>query len=208
MKLIEMTVQDFVSVLGSDAPAPGGGSASALAGSLGSALTMMVMNLTIGKKKYAEFDEENKEILVEITKLNEQLVQIIDRDTEAFDGVSAVFSMPKETEEDKEKRRAAMQAALKVATLVPYEMMGLMVDSIKVTQKAVGKSNTNAASDLGVSALNLKAGLQGAWLNVLINLSGVKDEAFVNEHKKAGEELLAVGCKLADEIYEEILKLV
>lgn len=80
--------------------------------------------------------------------------------------------------------------------------------ALQTTQKAVGKSNTNAASDLGVAALNLKAGLQGAWLNVLINLSGVKDEAFVADYRSKGEDLLQKGCSLADEIYQEILKVV
>lgn len=208
MKLIDMQVKEFVKVLGSDAPAPGGGSASALAGAVGSALTLMVMQLTIGKKNYAEHEALMKEIFADMTKVSDKLVAIIDRDTEAFNGVSAVFAMPKETEEDKEKRKAAMQAALQAATLVPFEMMGLMNEALVLTQKAVGKSNTNAASDLGVAALNLKSGLQGAWLNVLINLSGIKDEGFVTKHKKEGADALAKGCKMADEIYEEILKLV
>ena len=208
MKLVDMNVAEFISVLGSDAPAPGGGSASALAGSMGTALTMMVMNLTVGKKKYEEYDSQSREILKKMTKLNKQLVAIIDRDTEAFEGVSAVFSMPKQTEEEKEKRREAMQAALKTATLVPFEMMGIMVEAVNETKKAVGKSNINAASDLGVAVLNLKSGIQGAWLNVLINLSGVKDEEFVKQYRKEGQKRLDEGCKAADEVYEEILKII
>lgn len=208
MKLVDMNVAEFISVLGSDAPAPGGGSASALAGSMGTALTMMVMNLTVGKKKYEEHDSQSREILKKMTKLNKQLVAIIDRDTEAFEGVSAVFSMPKQTEEEKEKRREAMQAALKTATLVPFEMMGIMVEAVNETKKAVGKSNINAASDLGVAVLNLKSGIQGAWLNVLINLSGVKDEEFVKQYRKEGQKRLDEGCKTADEVYEEILKII
>ncbi|MGM0123136.1 formiminotetrahydrofolate cyclodeaminase [Enterococcus sp. AZ194] len=208
MKLVDMKVAEFVSVLASDAPAPGGGSAAALAGSIGSALTIMVMNLTIGKKKYETYDSQSKEILQEMTKLNEQLVAIIDKDTEAFDGVSAIFSMPKETDEEKEKRRMAMQAALKAATLVPFEMMELMTKAAKVTQNAVGKSNINAASDLGVAALNLNSGLKGAWLNVLINLSGVKDQEFVEHYKQEGKKVLEEGCRVTDEIYAEILKIV
>lgn len=208
MKLVDMNVAEFISVLGSDAPAPGGGSASALAGSMGTALTMMVINLTVGKKKYEEYDSQSKEILKKMTKLNKQLVAIIDRDTEAFEGVSAVFSMPKQTEEEKEKRREAMQAALKTATLVPFEMMGIMVEAVNETKKAVGKSNINAASDLGVAVLNLKSGIQGAWLNVLINLSGVKDEEFVKQYRKEGQKRLDEGCKAADEVYEEILKII
>lgn len=208
MKLVDLDIKGFIQTLGSDAPAPGGGSASALAGSIGSALTMMVAELTIGKKKYQEFDEENKQILEDMAELNRQLLACIDRDTEAFNGVSAVFSLPKETEEDLEKRRMAMQVALKNATLVPLDIMKLSYKALLVTQKGLGKSNVNAASDLGVSALNLVSCLKGAWLNVLINLSGVKDELFVTEIKEQGEKLLSEGTVLGEGIYSEILKIV
>ena len=144
----------------------------------------------------------------ESARLQERLLAAIDKDTEAFNLVSAVFDMPKETEEDKAARREAMQQALKEATKSPYGIMEDILAALQTTQKAVGKSNTNAASDLGVAALNLKAGLQGAWLNVLINLSGVKDEAFVADYHSKGEDILQKGCALADEIYQEILKVV
>ena len=114
----------------------------------------------------------------------------------------------KETDDDKAARRAAMQSALKEAAQSPYDMMLLMVEALEVTEKAVGKSNTNAASDLGVAALNLKAGLQGAWLNVLINLSGIKDDAFVSNYRQKGQELLTRGCDIADTIYERIVEIV
>ena len=203
-KLVDLKVNEFIEVLGSDAPAPGGGSAAALSGSIGISLTKMVAELTIGKKKYAEFEELNKEILAESIQLQKELLDAIDKDTEAFNVVSAVFDMPKETDEDKAKRRQAMQEALKGATATPFEAMEIIVKAIRVTHKAVGKSNTNAASDLGVAATSLKTALQGSWLNVLINLAGVKDEAFVAEYKEAGEKLLAEGSKLADEVYNEI----
>lgn len=208
MKLVDLTVKDFVEVLGSDAPAPGGGSAAALAASMGISLTKMVCELTIGKKKYAEFEDEIKLVFDESNALQKELLEAIDKDTEAFNVVSAVFSMPKETDDDKAKRRAAMQSALEGAAESPFNMMKLMVNGLEITKRAIGKSNTNAASDLGVAALNLKSGLQGAWLNVLINLSGIKNEEFVAQHKEEGEKLLAKGSLLADEIYAEILKVV
>lgn len=123
--------------------------------------------------------------------LTEKLTAAIDRDTEAFDGVSAVFAMPKSTDEEKAARKEAMQKALKEATLVPYETMELCLQSLKVVKLGVGKTNTSAASDLGVASLNLKSAVQGAWLNVLINLAGIKDEAFVTEYKSKGEAILA-----------------
>ncbi|MBO0477464.1 cyclodeaminase/cyclohydrolase family protein [Vagococcus sp. DIV0080] len=208
MKLVELTVKGFVDVLGSDAPAPGGGSAAALAAAMGISLTKMVCELTIGKKKYAEFEEDMKLVFDESKALQKHLLDAIDEDTEAFNAVSAVFDMPKETDNEKAARRAAMQTALQGAAESPFHMMKLMVNALEITKRAIGKSNTNAASDLGVAALNLKAGLQGAWLNVLINLSSIKDAEFVAQHREEGETLLAKGCALADEIYEEILKVV
>ncbi|WP_419775172.1 cyclodeaminase/cyclohydrolase family protein [Ignavigranum ruoffiae] len=205
MGLVDLKVSEFVEVLGSDEPAPGGGSASALAGSMGIALTKMVTELTLGKKKYADFQDEIQKIHDQSVELQDKLVKAIDKDTEAFNEVAAVFEMPKETDEDKAKRREAMQKALKVAATTPLEVMELMVESLRVTSAAVGKSNTNAASDLGVAALNLKSGLQGAWLNVLINISGIKDQEFVNDFKAKGETILNEGMRLADTTYTQIL---
>ncbi|GAB7306887.1 cyclodeaminase/cyclohydrolase family protein [Enterococcus gallinarum] len=206
MKLVEMQINDFIAVLGSDTPAPGGGSASALAAAQGIALTKMVTELTIGKKKYAEFEDEIELLKKKAKSLQEGLLRAIDEDTEAFNQVSAVFGLPKTTEEEKKARREAMQSALKGAAVTPFSMMEKIVDALKVTQAAVGKSNTNAASDLGVAALNLKAALQGAWLNVLINLASIKDEMFVRQYRKAGESLVEEGSKIADATYQQILE--
>ncbi|MGX7059488.1 cyclodeaminase/cyclohydrolase family protein [Vagococcus humatus] len=208
MKLVDMQITEFMQTLGSDAPAPGGGSAAALSASMGASLVMMVAQLTIGKKKYAEYDAEMKEVLKDATDAQDWLLKAIDKDTEAFNDVSAVFSMPKETDEDKAKRREAMQVALKGAAKSPYSMMEAMLEMLRITDRAIGKSNTNAASDLGVAALSLKSGLQSAWLNVLINLSSIKDEEFVKEYRTEGEVILKEGCALADKIYEEILEIV
>ncbi|MGH1782174.1 cyclodeaminase/cyclohydrolase family protein [Enterococcus gallinarum] len=206
MKLVEMQINDFIAVLGSDTPAPGGGSASALAAAQGIALTKMVTELTIGKKKYAEFEDEIELLQKKAKSLQEGLLRAIDEDTEAFNQVSAVFGLPKTTEEEKKARREAMQSALKGAAVTPFSMMEKIVDALKVTQAAVGKSNTNAASDLGVAALNLKAALQGAWLNVLINLASIKDEMFVRQYRKAGESLVEEGSEIADATYQQILE--
>ena len=206
MKLIDMTVTDFTNLLASDAPAPGGGSTAALEGSLGIALTHMVGSLTLGKPKYAEHEEFIKELITESNRIKEQYISVIDRDTEAFNDISAVFSMPKNTDEEKEARKAAMQKGLKGATKTPFEMMSLALESLKLTEKAIGKTNTSAASDLGVASLSLKAAVQGAWLNILINIGGIKDEAFVNEYKGNGEKILKESMEIADKIYNEILQ--
>ncbi len=208
MELVDLTVKEFVQILGSNEPAPGGGSAAALSATMGISLTKMVCELTLGKKKYVEYEDDIKLVFDETVSLQKKLLIAIDEDTEAFNAVAAVFSMPKETDTEKKARRVAMQTALQGAAESPFNMMKLMVIGLEVTKRAIGKSNTNAASDLGVAALNLKAGLQGAWLNVLINLSSIKDEEFVTQHRFEGEKLLAKGRLLADEIYMEILKVV
>ncbi|WNZ87805.1 cyclodeaminase/cyclohydrolase family protein [Streptococcus iniae] len=207
MALVDLTLTDFAQVLGSDAPAPGGGSVhDDYQRANGISLTKMVCELTIGKKKYEEFQDVIKGVHQEAQELQTELLAAIDKDTEAFNLVSAVFDLPKETDDDKAKRRKAMQNALKEATKSPFSMMKKILTALETTEKAVGKSNTNVASDLGVAALNLKAGLQGAWLNVLINLSGIKDEAFVSEYRDNGQKLLEKGSQLADSIYSDVLK--
>lgn len=206
MKLAEMQVAQFVDVMASDAPAPGGGSASALEGAVGAALTAMVCALTIGKKKYADVQDLAAESMEKANDLKARFVDVMDRDTEAFNAVSAVFAMPKDTDEQKAARKAAMQEALKGCTKTPFEMMQLACETLELTRSLVGRLNASAASDLGCSALALRAAIQGAWLNVLINISGINDEAFAAEYRANGQALLAKALPLADEIYEEILK--
>ena len=178
MKLVEMKVNEFVDLMASDEPAPGGGSAAALEGALGAALTAMVCALTVGKKKYADVQELAIESQKKGNELKAQFVDVIDRDTEAFNAVSAVFAMPKDTDEEKAARKAAMQEALKGCT----------------------------ASDLGCAALSLKAAIQGAWLNVLINIGGIQDQAFADEYRQKGQALLDKALPLADAIYQEVLE--
>lgn len=205
MKLADLTLTAFVDTTASDAPAPGGGSVAALEGALGTALTAMVCALTQGKKKYAEHAEFTAEVGKKADALKAQYVDVIDRDTEAFNAVSAVFAMPKGTDEEKAARSAAMQEALKGCTKTPFEMMELAVAALELTDSIVGRSNDSAASDLGCAALSLKAAVQGAWLNVLINIGGLKDQTFADQYRKDGEALLAKALPLADSIYEKIL---
>ncbi|MCL2840981.1 MAG: cyclodeaminase/cyclohydrolase family protein [Defluviitaleaceae bacterium] len=206
--LTELKVNEFVNLIASDTPAPGGGSVAAVTAAQGIALTKMVTALTIGKKKYAEHDGLMQEIASEASTLTAKLVDFVNKDTEAYNGVSAVFSMPKATDEEKTARSAAMQNALKAAAIVPFEIMQTCFDALKITEQAIGKSNVNAASDLGVSALNLGAGVKGAWLNVKINLSGIKDEAFVNEYTQKGVKVYDEACAISERVYQAILAIV
>ena len=206
MKLAELKTAGFVDLLASDAPAPGGGSAAALEGALGAALTAMVCGLTVGKKKYAEFQELAEEAQKKATDLKARFVDVMDRDTEAFNVVSAAFGMPKATDEEKAARSAAIQKGLEGCTKTPFEMMELAAETLELTASILGKSNDSAASDLGVSALSLRAAIQGAWLNVLINIGSLKNKELAEDYRKKGEALLAKALPLADQIYDTVVK--
>ncbi|MCI9311414.1 MAG: cyclodeaminase/cyclohydrolase family protein [Lawsonibacter sp.] len=206
MKLAELKTAEFVDLLASDAPAPGGGSAAALEGALGAALTAMVCGLTVGKKKYAEFQELAEEAQKKATDLKARFVDVMDRDTEAFNVVSAAFGMPKATDEEKAARSAAIQKGLEGCTKTPFEMMELAVETLELTASILGKSNDSAASDLGVSALSLRAAIQGAWLNVLINIGSLKNKELAEDYRAKGEALLAKALPLADQIYDTVVK--
>ena len=206
MKLAELTTAGFTDLLASDAPAPGGGSAAALEGALGAALTAMVCGLTVGKKKYAEFQELTEEAQKKATDLKARFVDVMDRDTEAFNVVSAAFGMPKATDEEKAARSAAIQKGLEGCTKTPFEMMELAVETLELTASILGKSNDSAASDLGVSALSLRAAIQGAWLNVLINIGSLKNKELAEDYRAKGEALLAKALPLADQIYDTVVK--
>ena len=205
MKLADLKVTEFVDLLASDAPAPGGGSAAALEGAIGAALTAMVCGLTKGKKKFAEFNDLAVEAEVKALALKDRFVDVMDRDTEAFNVVSAAFGMPKETDEEKAARSAAIQKGLEGCTATPFEMMEIAVETLELTDSILGKSNDSAASDLGVSALSLRAAIQGAWLNVLINIGSLKNKELAADYRAKGEAMLAKALPLADKIYETVL---
>lgn len=206
MKLVEKNIQEFIEILASKEPAPGGGSASALCGAVGTSLLTMVANLTHGKEKFKDEEPLMKSILTDADLIIKEFLYLVDQDTEAFQKVSAVFSMPKDSDEEKTKRREAMQNALKYASIVPLNMMVKAVEALKLLDKAVGHSNPSAISDLGVGAIALKTALQGAWLNVKINLSSIKDGEYVNDMAKKGEKLLNDGNMIADKVYETVLE--
>jgi methenyltetrahydrofolate cyclohydrolase len=196
--LASRTVQGFLTELASSSPAPGGGSASALAGALGCALTAMVCQLTLGKKKYEAVQGEMQELFTSATNIQQELVALMEKDTEAFNTVMQSFSMPKDTDEQKERRSKAIQSATTEATQVPLRVMELCDDALSLTSVVAEKGNVNSISDAGVGALLLQAGCQGAALNVLINLATLKDELFVTATRQSVERIQAsVGRKHA-----------
>ena len=204
MKLADMTVTDYMELLGSDAPAPGGGSASALVGAQGVGLFTMVAGLTLGRKKYLDFTDNCNMIIERGKPIQAELIAQIDRDTEAFNLVSAAFKMPKETDEEKAARKAAIHDATVVATNAPMYTIELCHKGILLGRELIGKFNTNCASDLGVGALNVRAAAYGAWLNVLINVGGL-DEQTAEEYKAKGKALLEEIDEAFEAIYSETL---
>ena len=208
MKLADMQVTQFCDVLASDAPAPGGGSTAALEGALGAALTAMVCGLTTVckcREKYAEYQEFVLASQKKALDLKARFMDVMDRDTEAFNVVSAAFGMPKATDEEKAARSAAIQKGLEGCTRTPFEMMELAAETLELTAELLGKTNDSAASDLGVSALSMRAAIQGAWLNVLINIGSLKNKELAEDYRKKGEALLAKALPLADQIYQNVL---
>ena len=198
--LTEKTLNKFLDELASNSPAPGGGSVAALSAALGSALTSMVCNLTIGKKKYASVEGEMKHILQQSESLRHTFASLVEKDTQAFNKVMEAFGLPKETDAQKALRSAAIEAATKEAALVPLEAMKHVIDALALAKVVAEKGNTNSLSDAGVSALMLHAATEGAALNVLINLNGIKDTEFVGWKSEEVNSLLRTSEAKSKEI--------
>lgn len=193
------SMQAFLDELASSSPAPGGGSVAALSGALGAALTSMVCHLTVGKKKYAEVEEEMKKIVTQSESLRKVFTELVDRDTEAFNKVMEAFGLPKESDPQRALRAAAVRAATKEATLVPLEVMKHCIDALALAQQVAAKGNANSLSDAGVSAVMLGASCEAAALNVLINLKGLDDEEFVGWKKDEMLSILKTGRMMVEE---------
>jgi methenyltetrahydrofolate cyclohydrolase len=179
--LTEKSVVEFLDELASASPAPGGGSTAALAGALGAALTSMVCNVTIGKKKYFRVQGTMEAVFKESDRLRKELAKLVDEDTQAFNGVMAAMSLPKETEEERKERSEAIQRAMVNATTIPLRIMALCGEALAAAKISAEHGNVNSISDAGVGALMLHAACLGAQLNVQINLKSINDTAFVEE---------------------------
>ena len=169
---------EFVEVLGSKAPVPGGGGASALVGAVGTALGNMVGALTVGKKKYADVEEEMKELMAKATTLQDELLHLIERDAEVFEPLSKAYGMPRETEEEKAEKARVMEIVLKDACSVPMEIMEKCCEAIDLIVEFAAKGSALAISDAGVGAAFCKAALEGASLNVYINTKSMKNREY------------------------------
>lgn len=175
MVLTDLSIQEFAKDLGSVKPAPGGGSASALVGALASSLVKMVALLS---------GDGQEAIIFRSQTLTDELLELVNRDTEAFNQVMVAFKLPRETDEEKRVRRSAIQSATRLATEVPLRIMEVSLDALVLANETALRGNKNALSDAGVAGLLSAAACRGASYNVLINLPGLKDEEFVSATKK------------------------
>jgi methenyltetrahydrofolate cyclohydrolase len=204
-KLTDMSVNLFLDDLASSKPAPGGGSVAALAGALGAALISMVGNLTIGKKKYADVQDEIIALVAQSEKLRKDLANLLEDDVRVYTELNNTMKMPRDTEEQKTIRDKAMDKALKAATNVPLKIAETCVSVMGLCRTAMDKGNSNAVSDVGVGILLAEAGLRSAALNVLINLGYLKDEKFVSDTKKKLDVMLKGKPELREEIYKLVV---
>ena len=201
-KLVNTEISEYIEVLSSEAPAPGGGAVAALTAAQGAALIMMVANLTIGKKKYAEYEELNIGARDEARTYLEQLMKGVDEDKEAFEQVSKSYSMAKQTDSEKAARREAIAIASVGAADAPLKLMRAGVCALRLAADMIGKSNANLVSDLYVAALNLNAGVQAASYNVAANIPYIADRELAASWGAEAGELAGAAAELAGQILD------
>ncbi len=196
---------EFVEVLSSKAPAPGGGGASALVGAVGTALGNMVGSLTVGKKKYAAVEEEIYDLKAKCDKLQAELLALVERDAEVFEPLAKAYGMPRETEEEKAEKARVMEIVLKDACSVPMEIMEKCCEAIELIKEFAAKGSALAVSDAGVGAAFCKAALKGASLNVYINTKSMADKEYAAQLNAKADAMLEKYPPIADEIFESVL---
>ena len=203
--MAEQNMQGFIEVLSSKAAVPGGGGACAYVAAAGMALGAMVANLTTGKKKYAQYQEEIEELLSKAEQLSKELMTYMDKDAESFEPLSKAYGLPKDTKEQQEYKEEVMEKALKEASLTPVALMEKILDALKILERLSVVGSRLAISDVGAGVQLCKAALNGASLNVFINTKLMKDTETAEELNTRTDALLIEGNELADRIYEEVV---
>lgn len=201
MKMLEKPATQFLSELSSNAPVPGGGGASAAVGAFAAALGMMVTNLTIGKKKYADYEEEVKAVRDRLEGLRDHLIDLVDGDAVAFEPLSKAYSIPK----DDPERDTIMENALYEASVVPMSIMETVLAAAKELEVLVEKGSKLAVSDVGVGILFAQAAIEGASLNVYINTKSMKDRDRAAALDAKADAIIAEGAALKARIYDGVL---
>lgn len=205
MSFSDKSCSEFVEVLASKAPVPGGGGASAMVGALATALGNMVGSLTVGKKKYAAVEEEMRALKDRCDRLQKDFLHLVERDAEVFEPLARAYSMPKNTEEEKAEKARVMEIVLRDACSVPMEIMEKCCEAIDIIAVFAEKGSVIAISDAGVGAAFAKAALQGASLNVYINIKSMADKALAAELNARCDRMLEEYTGKADAIFDSVL---
>ena len=205
MGFSDKSCSEFVEVLATKAPVPGGGGASAMVGALATALGNMVGSLTVGKKKYAAVDEEMWALKDRCDRLQKDFLHLVERDAEVFEPLARAYSMPKNTEEEKAEKARVMEIVLRDACSVPMEIMEKCCEAIDIIAVFAEKGSVIAISDAGVGAAFAKAALQGASLNVYINTKSMADKALAAELNARCDRMLEEYTGKADAIFDSVL---
>jgi len=211
MKLIDLTVKDFINEIDSKSPAPGGGSVAALISTMGVALARMVGHLTVGKKKYLAYSPEIQmeflDVQKELALVKEILASFVDKDTEAFNLIMKAFQMPKTTKEEIEKRNIKIQEGTLEAIAIPLEVASLSLAAMHQFPFLIKYGNKQTISDLGVAVMSLAVGTEGACMNVLINLASLEDKIAVKQFKLQVNDLLHTVHDLRDQLLSSIYQI-
>lgn len=206
MPLIDLSLKGFADDVASSSPAPGGGSVAAYAGSQGYALIAMVCRLTVGREKYRAAEEELMSLMLAAENKKESLLALVDEDTQGFFGVMDALGLPKGTEEEKTARREALEAATIQAAEIPLKTARLCLEGLREIPNLLEKGNPNALSDMGVAALMLESGLEGALYNIQINAQGLKTQDVAHQLRATSTHLREEGKNLTSKIREWVLK--
>lgn len=202
--MLDKTCYSFIEELASKAPVPGAGSSCAYVGSLGSALGSMVCNLTLGKKKYAHVQDDIEKIIEKAQIIINRIKNLIEEDMKVFLPLSRAYSMPCDTNEEKEAKRQCIQEALVEAVIVPLKIARCCAEAIGLHEELVIKGTKIMASDVGVGALFCKAALQGSKLNILINTIIMEDSILRDRVLSEIQELCNEYIPIADKIYQKV----
>jgi methenyltetrahydrofolate cyclohydrolase len=203
MSYLSDPLTTYLDDLASGKPAPGGGSAAALAGALGAALGSMVANFTVGKEKFAAVEADAQAALAECERLRKGLSELLQADVQAYGRYSQAAKLPKVTDEEKAHRQAVIQEALEAAANVPMEVCRKSLEVLEVCNKLLSIGNPNLISDVGCAAELAYAALRCALLNVEVNHAFIKNEAYIEEQREELPELLEAAGKLRDAIWNE-----
>jgi glutamate formiminotransferase / formiminotetrahydrofolate cyclodeaminase len=203
-KLVRMNLRAFADETASESPAPGGGSISAYVGSLGAALGTMVANLSAGKRGWEEQISLFSSEAEKGQQIKDTLLKLVDEDTHAFNRIMSGFALPKNTEEEKKARTAAIEDATKYACEVPLTVMKTAHSSLDMLQTMIEKGNPNSITDAGVGVLCVKTAVRGAFFNVMINAQGLKDIAFADDIRSKAKAILDETNNRAENILEKV----